>query len=330
MDSITRTAIKEEAVKRGWKFEQFFNDETFYKVTNDKGEWRLGRGSRLGFGDANGMVIARDKLRTYEFIESLGMTPVPYAEIKTHEDAFIFMEKHKPIVIKPRDTEQSKGVSVNVNDEQMARRAVDEAAAYSSKGVVAQAQLVGNLYRVLVVGKQVIAASERRPVSVKGDGHSTIRQLIEIKNRDPRRNNTIDSILKPISIENALKHLGAQKLESVIPSGRIVEVDGVASVSRASESRDVTSQVSPQLAEILVTITQNLGLSICGYDLMAPDLSKIPLVPLPLVEINSMPGLSAHLFPTAGGKAINPAPFILDEAFSSYFKKAITPSSHNT
>lgn len=317
MDSITRTAIKDEALRRGWKFEQFFNDETFYKITNKKGEWRLGRGSRLGFSDANGVVIARDKLRTYEFVESLGVKTVPYAEVKSHADALNFMKQHKVIVIKPRDSEQSQGVSVEIKNEQQLRRALHYAEPYASKGIVAQAQLHGSLYRVLVVGGQVVAAAERRPAFVVGDGVHAIDELIAIKNADPTRSDAIDTILKPIKRENAKTYLGETMLRNVPPASKSVTVDAVASVSRGSESQNVTHLLDAPLKEQLMTIARQLGLSVCGFDLMAPNVTDLTSSSfLPLLEINSMPGLRAHLFPTAGGEPINPAPFILDEAFS--------------
>lgn len=314
--SPTRTAIKNEALGRGWKFEHFFKDRSFYKITNDKGEWRLGRGSRLGFHDANGFIVVRDKLRCYEFIESLGIKIAPYAKLDTYEDAAKFLNAHKVIVIKPQDAEQSRGVTVGIRSEEVLNEAYEEAKKYSSRGVVGQAQLEGNLYRVLVVGEKVVAAAERRAAFVVGDGIHTVEDLIRTKNTDPRRGVNIDSVLKPISLEIAKHHVGTEMFRSVLQKDKMLSVDPIASVSRGGESHNVTSDVGSDLESLLVEITQQLGLRICGFDLIAPDIAKLTSRDaLPLVELNSMPGFKIHLFPTGKGPAVDPSPFVLDEAF---------------
>lgn len=259
MKNISQAAIRDEALRRGWKFEQVFADDAFYKITNKKGEWRLGRGSRLGRSNANGMAIASDKLRTYEFLESMGIEAVPYVEITHLSGALKFMKQHGLIVIKPRNAEQGQGVSVGIDTEDKVRIALRHAKKYSSKGVVAQAQLEGNLYRVLVVGNRMVAAAKRQATEVNVD----------------------------------------------MPTGH------------TKESENVTHQVHPSLAEALVGVTRTLELSICGFDIVAPNLASFQFRGyLPLLEINSMPGLKSHLFPKKRSDAVNPAPYILDEAFS--------------
>ena len=258
MRNISQTAIKDEALRRGWKFEQIFADDAFYKITNKKGEWRLGRGSRLGRSNANGMAIASDKLRTYEFLKSIGIEVVPYTQISHFSDAQRFMEQYGSITIKPRCAEQGRGVSVAIDTAEKIKAAFKYAKKYASRGLLGQAQLEGDLYRVLVVGKRVVAAAKRRKtvIALETTGHTR-------------------------------------------------------------ESENVTHQVHSSLKKILIDITAALELSICGFDIIIPDLSSFQFRGyLPLLEINSMPGLKSHLFPKEGSKPLNPAPFILDEAFS--------------
>lgn len=315
--SPTRAAIRNEALRRGWKFENLFEKNTYYRITNDKGEQRIGRGSSLGFHDAHGVDIAHDKQLTYQFVESLGIHVPAHAAFATYEDALAFLDTHRTIVIKPRDAEQSKGVTVGITNADMLKRAYEEAEKYSTRGVVGQAQLAGNMYRILIVGDRLVAAAERRAAFVIGDGIHSVKELINIKNQDPRRSMDIDSILKPLSVEVAEQFLGSQIFEGILPEGKMVTVDPIASVSRGGESNNVTGAVSPMLEGMLVRITKELGLGICGYDLMTDNIATLsPSDTLPLVEINSWPGLKHHLFPTGTGPGIDPSPFILDEAFS--------------
>jgi cyanophycin synthetase len=45
----------------------------------------------------------------------------------------------------------------------------------------------GKNYRVLVVGGKMVAASERVPYGVTGDGKHTVNELIAIENQNPMR-----------------------------------------------------------------------------------------------------------------------------------------------
>jgi cyanophycin synthetase len=130
--------------------------------------------------------IAQDKALTKSLLHAAGV-PVPMGKPATSlEQAWkIANEIGLPVVVKPQDGNQGKGVSVNISD----RSAFDKAYATALRyGVVmVEKFLPGHDYRLLVVGNKLVAASRREPPLVVGDGKHTVRQLVDLVNADPRR-----------------------------------------------------------------------------------------------------------------------------------------------
>jgi hypothetical protein len=69
-------------------------------------------------------------------------------------------------------------------------------------GSIVEEQFVGRDYRILVVGGQVVAVAERKPASVVGDGRSTVTQLIETVNQDPRRGVGHEQVMTRITVDD--------------------------------------------------------------------------------------------------------------------------------
>ena len=64
---------------------------------------------------------------------------------------------------------------------------------------------------MLVVGDKMVAAARREPAQVVGDGRSTIQQLVDEVNRDPRRGDDHATVLTKIRLDQiALAVLGEQ------------------------------------------------------------------------------------------------------------------------
>ena len=79
-------------------------------------------------------------------------------------------------------------------------------------------------HRILVVNGKVVAVAERVPAHVVGDGRSTIAELIEQTNRDPRRGEGHDNILTRLRIDRiSIGRLERQgyALDSVLKEGEI-------------------------------------------------------------------------------------------------------------
>lgn len=309
--SVTRDLVVKAAVRRGWKIDYFGPRDYYYQITNTAGVSCTFHGSMPDTTSAIGAGIAVHKARSLFYLQHRGYDIAPFLEFTDHESARAFLHQHAPIVVKPNDSEQSKGVSVGITDEATLWAAIETAQLVSSK-ILLQKQLEGKLYRLLSIGGTFVAATWRRAAFVVGDGTQTIGQLIAEKNQHPWRGNDDNAIIKIIDPAKVTAYLGPDALERIPQKGEEVKVLLVDSVSAGGEAADVTEQVHPDYIAIVEAVAKDLGLVSCGFDIMTPDISQPLDGPLPFLEMNSEPGFKIHYYPTAGGEPRPVADLLLD------------------
>jgi cyanophycin synthetase len=282
-----------------------------WKRLDDESLVQLGYGThrrliRSTVGDATSAIaveIAQDKAATKALL-ARAFIPVPEGVVAESQAEALaaFDEIGAPVVLKPLDGNQGTAVSVGVRSHDEVRAAFQLAQAQSPRVIVEQ-MLVGNDYRILVVGGRVVAASRREPPAVTGDGTRTVRELVAIANQDPRRGEGHEKPLTAIQLDDtALVHLRTQglDLESVPEEGRTVWLRESANLSTGGTAEDVTERVHPDVCRVCERAARVVGLDICGVDLMTPDISQ-PLGPSSgIVELNAGPGIRMHHHPSAG------------------------------
>lgn len=256
--------------------------------------------------------IAQDKALTKSLLHAAGV-PVPLGKpSKSLEHAWqIANEIGLPVVVKPQDGNQGKGVSVNISDRHAFDKAYATALRYGQ--VMVEKFLPGHDYRLLVVGKKLVAASRREPPLVVGDGKHTVRQLVDLVNADPRRGDGHATSLTKIRFDDiAIARLHEQDLqpESIPVKGRRVLLRNNANLSTGGTATDVTDDVHPEVARRAIEAAQMVGLDICGVDVVCESIMR-PLEDQNggIVEVNAAPGLRMHISPSYGkgrdvGKAV--------------------------
>ncbi|ADP15015.1 cyanophycin synthetase 1 [Achromobacter xylosoxidans A8] len=256
--------------------------------------------------------IAQDKDLTKMLLDSAGV-PVPMGRsVTTAEEAWAAAEElGGPVVVKPRDGSQGRGVAVNIETRERVIQAFEVAEEISSE-VIVERYIPGHDFRLLVVGGALVAASRRDPPQVTGDGVQTIRQLVDQVNADPLRGDGHATSLTKIRFDDiALATLRKQGFEadSVPPSGTLIFLRNNANLSTGGSATDVTDEVHPEMAARAVSAARMIGLDICGVDVVAESV----LYPLEeqnggVVEVNAAPGLRMHLNPSFGkGRAVGEA-----------------------
>ena len=131
--------------------------------------------------------IASDKKLTNRLLDAAGL-PVPRSEVVETEDEAVAAAGRLgyPCVVKPLDGNHGRGVALDLRDEADIRSAFPEALRQSrSRDVLVESYITGNDYRCLIIGGRLVAAAERVPASVTGDGEKTIRELVDLTNADP-------------------------------------------------------------------------------------------------------------------------------------------------
>lgn len=208
-----------------------------------------------------------------------------------------------PIVIKPLDGNHGKGASINLNTWEDAVAGLAFAKKYSRR-VIVERFITGFDFRVLVIDNKVVAAAQRVPAHVKGDGKNTIQQLIDTENKDPRRGYGHENVLTEISVDRDTLDLLSKKeytLETVPAKDEIVYLKSTANLSTGGTSIDVTDMMHPENIFLAERIARVIGLDVCGIDIMAKNLTQ----PLKenggvILEVNAAPGFRMHLAPSEG------------------------------
>ncbi len=248
--------------------------------------------------------IAQDKELTKKLLDSAGV-PVPKGRPVTDaEDAWAAAcELGGPVVIKPRDGNQGKGVAANVETREDVLAAY-HAAHEVSPNVMVEQYLTGQDFRLLVIGGRLIAAARREPPHVIGDGQHTIQELVDEVNSDPHRSTGHATSLTKIRLDEiALATLAHQDLDagSVPRKGARVILRNNANLSTGGTATDVTDDVHPELAARAVAAAQMVGLDLCGVDVVCESvLTPLENQAAGVIEVNAAPGLRMHLQPSFG------------------------------
>jgi cyanophycin synthetase len=296
---------------------------------------RLTEGSLVQFGwgsrqrriqaaeiDATGAIaetIAQDKELTKKLLDAAGV-PVPLGRVVTDpDDAWAAAQEiGLPVVIKPKDGNQGKGVTVNVNTREQLTAGFHAASEFRDD-ILVEKYLPGHDFRLLVIGNKLIAAARRDPPHVVGDGVHTVRQLVDTVNQDPRRGSGHATSLTKIRFDDiALASLAKQgyNAESVPPKGQRVTLRNNANLSTGGSATDVTDDVHPEVAARAIAAAHMVGLDICGVDLVCDSVLKpIEEQGGGIVEVNAAPGLRMHISPSFGkGRAVGEA--IMDTLYA--------------
>jgi cyanophycin synthetase len=248
--------------------------------------------------------IACDKEDTKNLLEASNI-PVPKGRIIYDEDdlKYALDSIGYPVVLKPINGNHGRGATINVKTWEEAIEAL-AAAKRISRAVIVEKYITGFDHRILLINYKFVAAAKRTPAMVIGDGKSTIQQLIDIVNSDPRRGYGHEKVLTAIKVDEMTLNILKEKeleLASVLPAGKELHLKATANLSTGGTSTDVTDLVHPNNVFTCERIARIIGLDICGIDIMTNDISR----PLEedggaVLEVNAAPGFRMHIAPTEG------------------------------
>lgn len=251
-----------------------------------------------------GVDIAGDKGLTKKLLAAAGI-PVPPGGIAggITDAAAIAARIGYPVVVKPLYGNQGRGVSVNVQSTEQLGAAAAHAQQQGGRLIV-EKHLLGNQYRVLVIGGKFVAASRRITPFIIGDGLRTVSELVEQLNNHPWRGEGHEKPLTKIRVDRqVIDCLDGQGfgLESVPSCGCKVNLREITNLSTGGAAEDVTELVCPENRRLCERAARIIGLDVAGLDLVTKDIGT-PLIPGEggFLEVNAAPGLRMHLFPSQG------------------------------
>ncbi len=259
------------------------------------------------------------------FLKTLGF-PVPQGDIivSEREALSVAREIGYPIAIKPVVGHKGIGVTADVQGpkelEAAYERALKAIPEDQPTRIIVEKSIKGSDFRLLCVNGRFVAAIERRPASVIGDGYSTIDELIQKENQKPVRRDTPTSPMSKIQCDEAMEiYLEEQELSlaTVIEKGKRVFLRKVANLSAGGVSIDATLTMHPDNIILAQDIAQHFRLTCLGIDVISENLGKSwKEGNFAILEINAAPGVMMHLNPAVGDSVDVPS-HILETFFSS-------------
>ncbi len=298
----TTGSIVQEALKRDIPVMRL-GDESLVQLGHGRRQQRI-RASITGRTSQIAVEAAGRKDLTKLLLHEAGL-PVPRGVVVRSADEAVAEARRMrhSVVLKPLDGNHGRGVSIDLKTEEEVRRGYDLAAPHGRRVIVEQFY-PGHDHRFLVVNGEVVAVAERVPAHVVGDGRSTVAELIEVVNRDPRRGDGHENVMTRIKVDEHVRGVLARAglgLDDVPEAHRTVYLRDTANLSTGGTAVDRSDDVHPENALIARRAALTLGLDVAGVDFIAPDISRsIRETGGGIVEVNAAPGFRMHLQPSEG------------------------------
>lgn len=225
---------------------------------------------------AIGVPLAKSKVLTNKLLRLSGF-PVPdQARVGNVDETVRYASKFGyPVVLKPEDEAQGRGIHANIQDEVELRRCFEEISK-DYRDIILEKHISGDHYRIDFMGDQLIKAVRRRPASIVGDGKSTVRDLVEKLNSDPIRSD-INSSFKPIIFDKDVQTTLSKQslsLESTPARGLRVVLRSISNLSRGGEQEDFRSSLHAENYKLCLSAAKTMRLDVAGVDLISEDASK--------------------------------------------------------
>jgi D-alanine-D-alanine ligase-like ATP-grasp enzyme len=269
------------------------------------GRKRYFRASTIDLNPVGSSDVAKDKDFANFFMKQMGYPTVPGKTFFSTEWAHAIHSRRNidaayryaarlgfPVIVKPNSGSQGVGVA-KVYGKREFYRAMRFVFGHDRVALV-QTPVSGKDYRIVVLDGKIISAYERIPLNVVGDGKSTIHQLLAAKQKQfasTGRDTIIwrkdDRIVRSLRRQELFMH-------SVVPMRKTVFLLDNANLSTGGDAVDVTKTIHPEFKKIAIRLTADMGLRLCGVDLMVNgEISGKP-GRYWVLEVNASPGLDHY------------------------------------
>jgi D-alanine-D-alanine ligase-like ATP-grasp enzyme len=277
------------------------------QITFKSGARSYFRYNSLDLNPVGSSDIAKDKGFAYFFMQKMGYPTIPGSDTFYSDRWAKAIDSNKnidaayrhavklgfPVIVKPNGGSQGVGVRL-VHNKREFYEAMQEAF-QSDRIALVQRPVYGKDYRIVVLDNKIISAYQRIPLNVIGDGKSTIAKLLKAKQRKFVTSNR-DTQIDPSDprIASKLKYQRMNFL-SVPAKGQQVFLLDNANLSTGGDAVDVTHTIHPEFKDLAINLTRDMGLRLCGVDIMVEDnISEKPKTYW-IIEINAAPGLDHYV-----------------------------------
>lgn len=275
------------------------------QIAYQSGRKRYFRFSSIDVNTLGASEIAKDKDFANHFMREMGYPVIPgrtffsdewattVGSKRTAHEALDYAEELGfPVIAKPNSASQGRGVTLAHSRREL--RAALHAIFDEDRVALVQQHVKGRDYRIVVLGDRVISAYERVPLSVVGDGKTTIAGLLEQKQQRFVRSGR-DTVIRADDPRIRTKlAIAGMSIRSRPKCGAVVYLLDNANLSSGGESIDVTETMHDGFREFAIRLTKDMGLQLCGVDIMVEGDIAEPPGTFWILEINSAPGLDHY------------------------------------
>ncbi|MGY0650907.1 cyanophycin synthetase [Luteimonas sp. A537] len=248
--------------------------------------------------------LASDKEETNKMLAALGL-PVPRQLMAASQTDALKAARRLggPVVLKPWNGNHGRGITIDITGDDEIREAFVAAQAHS-RSVIVETFQPGDDHRLLVVNGELVAATRRTPGHVVGDGRSTIAELIEQVNQDPRRGVGHEKVLTRLELDaqaELMLERAGHAADSVPAADEVVPLRSTANLSTGGTATDVTDVIHPDNREMAIRAVRAIGLDVGGVDFISPDITEsYKRIGGAICEVNAAPGFRMHVAPSEG------------------------------
>ncbi|MBF0622991.1 MAG: N-acetylglutaminylglutamine synthetase [Magnetococcales bacterium] len=289
--SVYSRIIVDEARRRGIHVEILDEQIELFRLELG-GRKVLCRESLTSLTSATTMTICDNKRLTRKILQEAGLQVPAQMVAGDPEREKKFLEFHQSVVVKPARGEQGRGISVDVRTFEGLEKAILLA---EQKGdgssVIIEHFIPGQDLRIIVIGYEVAAAAVRRPPQIRGDGSSSVQELIAKQSRRREAATSGESrIPMDQETERCVQEAGLE-MDSILSKGKKLVVRRAANLHTGGTIHDVTEQLHPALIEAAKEAATALEIPVVGLDFLVPEVNAPEYV---IIEANERPGLANH------------------------------------
>lgn len=213
----------------------------------------------------------------------------------------IFHSLSKPVITKPNIGSRSRHTHTHLNDEEKFLEGFNNAQLLSP-WVMIEEELEGFVHRGTLINKKLEGVIRREPAAVIGDGTHTIRELIEIENKNPLRAGPLfHQIEVNVDVDNELKNWN-RTYETIPAKDEVVTLGQKTSRAVGGGITDVTDNMHPDNIELLEKVGETVNDPLIGVDFIMKDVSISwrNQERCGIIECNSAPFIDLHHYPLVG------------------------------
>lgn len=302
---LSTQILMKEAIKRGIKVDVIDRSENFISLKKDNHIEYVKQATKTSKDNYVSVLMMENKVVTKKILEGNNVRVPRGDEFFNLNEALNKAHRYinKSIVVKPKLT--NFGLGISIFKEGATEEDIKEAfklAFVHDNTVLVEEFIKGKEYRFLVIGDSVPGILHRVPANVIGDGKSTIKELVEEKNKSSLRGKGYKTPLEKINLdENAklfLKQVN-KDFDYIPEKDEVVYLRENSNISTGGDSIDYTDLIPQRFKDIAVESAKAVGANICGVDMMIEDFND-ENSNYGIIELNFNPAIHIHSYPYKG------------------------------